>query len=136
MAVSMLTLHSPKHPEAQYEIGDGGQLNFTGGYKTMTPAQWKKIVEVDPDRWNKLVDSGEIVLLKEGTPLKTSGPDVGVKRADGITVVKSVAQEIGKAAGERELREKPPEKELAEMDPPTPVKQANVDHATITKPQT
>ena len=135
MPVTMLTLHSPKHPEAQFEIGDGGQLNFTGGYKMMTPAQWKKIIDVDPDRWNRLIESGEIEVLKEGTPLKATGPNIGVKRTDGVTVVPSAGAVISRAAAERELQQKPPEKELAEMDEPTPVKKADVDTAKITRPQ-
>ena len=128
-----VTLHSPLNPGAIYEMGEGTLLDFVEGYKTLTDAQYKAMIERDPERWQKIINSGKVLVLKEGVAVKTAAPFVNIRRSDAAAI-------SGIPPGGRRVPSEVPltpteGPKAEEEDPATPVVSAPADGGKIIRNQ-
>ena len=83
-------------------------ISFVNGYKTMYEADFQKMIEREPERWKKYVDSGFIAVVKQDSQIvnRTAGVKVhnfgeqqqepkaaplrNVPRADGVPAAHTV----------------------------------------------
>jgi len=115
-----ITLHSPMNPGALYEMGDGTLLSFTEGYASMTPAQYESMVKTDPDRWAKILESGKVLVLKDGVPIRVPPPQVIVRRSEPVGGTAPAVKSAPK---------------VEEEDPATPVMGAPVETGKVVREQ-